>query len=392
MVIFFHHGNKDFGANISLSDLLFPIILYYFISRNKIILNGAHLIYGCLLVIVGLLTSFIFIPITMNIEPNPSGIIEGYIKLSIVFLYFILGYSICKSKLIESMLKWYSIAGVIIGSIGIISLFINLGSLNKIFYFGDVRFRGIMIDPNFFAVLQVTTLAYFTRNISIKKIYRIIIITIVVASILLSGSKTGFLTFIIYFGLRLFEYIIVTKKSFKKIILIILFVALLILSLPILINIFQYMLEYIGNIMPIFNRVKVIFTDFNSAIGGEGSGRKEAIMGGIHIIKKSPILGVGVGNYYNFMEKTLGYFQDAHNTYIQLFAEYGFVLAFIYYAYIFINICKSRTIKNKSKNNILILRDIIVILLIGSLALSLDNARMYWFYLGAFFYEVKKKT
>ena len=82
----------------------------------------------------------------------------------------------------------------------------------------------------------------------------------------------------------------------------------------------------------------------------------------------------------------------AHNTYLQLLAQYGLPLTVMFFSYVvFITIKATFNNKKLIKNDYTIrtMRDIIIILLISSLAISLDNARMFWLVLGSLAFYLK---
>ena len=70
----------------------------------------------------------------------------------------------------------------------------------------------------------------------------------------------------------------------------------------------------------------------------------------------------------------------AHNTYLQLFAEWGIPLAIVFFIYVFNIIFNAYS---KSKNEFeKVLSVSVGIMLFGSLAISLNNMRLFWLFLG----------
>ncbi|MDD4146844.1 MAG: hypothetical protein PHS83_07135, partial [Clostridia bacterium] len=79
----------------------------------------------------------------------------------------------------------------------------------------------------------------------------------------------------------------------------------------------------------------------------------------------------------------------AENTYLQLAAEWGLPVAIIFFSYLFYVISKATfSRKNKGETDS-ILRDILIIFLISSLAISLNHARLFWVVLGAFMVKIR---
>jgi len=99
-------------------------------------------------------------------------------------------------------------------------------------------------------------------------------------------------------------------------------------------------------------------------------------------VGSSPIFGVGVGTYTGITTAMWGVGAIAHNTYIQLAAEWGLPMSLFFFATIFWQLIGS-TIKGKSGSELrIVYRDIIVVFLLGSFAISLNNARLLWITLG----------
>ena len=132
--------------------------------------------------------------------------------------------------------------------------------------------------------------------------------------------------------------------------------------------------------------------DFSGAISENGSGRDITWKVAIQVIQLSPVTGIGIGTYSHIAYQMFHSNNIAHNTFLQLSAEWGIPLAFMLFIYMFFTIGKATnfSISNDSEMN-LILRDIIIILLIGSMAISLNNARVLWLILGALVFSLKGK-
>ena len=78
--------------------------------------------------------------------------------------------------------------------------------------------------------------------------------------------------------------------------------------------------------------------------------------------------------------------------FIMAINKWGIVLATLLFVHVFFMIAKStfNRMCNIDKENI-ILRDIIIIFLLGSVGISLNNARMFWLALGALVFNLNKK-
>ena len=145
------------------------------------------------------------------------------------------------------------------------------------------------------------------------------------------------------------------------------------------------------SIIPASKRILSLFIDFKGAFSGEGQSDQN-VENSIRNFAHSPLTGIGVGTYSGIAELLSGSRAIAHNTYLQLLAQYGLPLTAMFISYVAYIIIKA-TFNNKEliRNDytIMTLRDIIIILLIGSLAISLNNARIFWLVLGSLAFYLK---
>ncbi|MDD2494211.1 MAG: O-antigen ligase family protein, partial [Tissierellia bacterium] len=239
-------------------------------------------------------------------------------------------------------------------------------------------------DPNYFSVLQLVSLAYFSRTKKINTLLKSGAVLFIVMSIFASSSKTGLVTLFCYLMFSVVEYLIKKKKKLSTFIAQLFFIILLVATVPVVLSIIQSLTNYLITIFPTFERVQIVFTDFDVALSRGGSGRDLTWKTALEIIKVSPILGIGLGTYSGFAKHFFGIGSIAHNTYLQLTVEWGLLLAIFFFTYLFYVISKAIFSRNTNGELDVILRDILIIFLIGSLAISLNNARPFWLVLGAF--------
>lgn len=390
---FLNQQKPMFGYNLSFSDFAAVILIMILLLKGKMIIPQKSLLFFIVLSVVSLSTAFFISPSKFNYAINLSNIMDNYIKLISSFLYFLLGYIFFKNSKIELVYKWYSIGAVIIGFFGIIIVFFNISAFRNEFFFEGSRYIGLMNDPNYFSVVQCTALPYFIRDKSIKKVYRIISCIVIFLAVAISGSKTGMIIFISYI---VFTYarIILSGKSKKQLFKSFVFFLLSIILLPLILRLFNIVIDAIVSIHPVFDRVRVLFYDFSSAIFEGGSSRDNTWIGAIDLIKKSPILGVGIGSYLTVRDILHGGGGLSHNTYLQIIAEWGIPLALTFLIFIFYVVIKHIIVSNKIRDKLksIITRDILIILLLGSMSLSLNNARMFWFFLGALYQSLRLKN
>jgi O-antigen ligase len=383
MAILLNQSNIIFGLNLSSSDLFAGILLVILIIRRTLFLPFTPLMFFIITSIIVIFTVSFYVPTRLSVYAEFNEVLKDYLKIVAVFLYFIIGNNLTRLNLIEKIIKWFAVGSLIMGLIAIIFTIFNIRLFSEVLFLGGIRFKGLMNDPNYFSILQTAAVAYFIEKNDIKKNYRYAAILILIISVLISGSKTGMVTLLLYFGLKIVKNMFTTNINIKTLLLSLVIITFIVLTIPVFINKTDTLLTYISYEIPAFNRISVIFTDFNTAVNGSGSGRTDAWKIALELIKLSPIIGIGVGTYTSITRQMWDYGNIAHNTYLQLCVEWGLPLAIFFFVYVFYVIIKiSFKKKDKMLNNI-ILRDMLMIFLIGSLAISLNNARLYWLALGS---------
>lgn len=382
MFMSLNQANVIFGVNLSIADLLCVLVLVLLLFNNKLLFPLIPTMFFIYLSVLVLFTTVFIVPSKFLFMPEPLKILIDYIKLIVVFIYFNIGYSICNMGQIKKTLKWYSLFALFIGLIGIIFTIFNIKLFSNTLYIGS-RFRGLISDPNYFSLIQVSAIVYFSRTKDIKALNRLLILLVLFISILVAASKTGLIVVLCYIILRTLEYLFVTRKKTSIFIFQVIAIALLITIISILPEIINIILDYLSSFIPSFARVRYLFTDFNSAVSASGSTRDNTWKSALEVIKASPIFGVGIGTYSGISRELTGRGALAHNTYLQLFSEWGILSATMFFTYIFSKVIKSTCYRKFRSEIDLVLRDIIIVFLIGSLTISLNNARMFWVFLGA---------
>lgn len=391
MSILLHQSGVILGINISLADFFCMYILFYIILSKNLTLPIAPLLFFLIVTVLVLIAAVFFIPYFMSINIHPRSILSDYIKLVAIFVYFIVGFNIAKLNLIEKLMKSYTIFGIFIGIIGLLSTILNIRLFSQLYY-GGTRFKGLMIDPNYFSVIQITALVFISRSHILKNKYKVLAELTISFSILASGSKTGAITLFIYLILRILEIIIIKKKKLSLVILHLFFIVLIISLFPVYSVYLKQLINLATGSVPSLERVSSLFTDFGEAISEGGSGRDTTWKVALQVIQSSPFIGVGIGTYTSYASEMFNYNNVAHNTYLQLAAEWGIPLTIMIFSYIFFLLIKSTKRQILVNNEIpIILRDIIIVLLIGSLSISLNNARILWLCLGAMAFLMGRK-
>ncbi|MGM0901296.1 MAG: O-antigen ligase family protein [Bacillota bacterium] len=390
MGLFLNQSNVIFGVNISFADIFAVLLLLFLLLYYPMELPVSPLLFFIVVSISVLATSVFYVPNIYEVVVKPIQIYSNYVKLIAVFTFLILGYNLAKLNIIKKVLKWFSIFGVIIGSVGISLFILKVNIFSDLLFYAGIRYRGLMNDPNYFSILQIIAIVYFSRTKNLNFKYRTLAIIVLLIGVIISGSKTGIIVAGCYGAFRLFEYTLVIRKSKKSIIASVLVTIIFILMTPFFLKGFQGSLDTIQSYIPSFSRVQTLFTDFSGAISESGSGRNNAWATAIELIKLSPLIGVGLGNYTLLSSTLYGVGAIAHNTYLQLMVEWGLPLAVTFFVLIFIMLIKVSLTNNRNNENLSILRDSLIILLMGSFAISLNNARIFWLILGALIFYIGK--
>lgn len=395
LAIFLHQSNIIFGINISFADIFSIILLIIIVGKGKFYIPVSPLIFFLCIAIIVLITAVYYVPSKFMVNPSSLNIISDFIKLIATILYFLIGFNLSKSNQIEFTIKWYSIFGLVLGAVGILLTTLNINILSNIFFYGEIRYRGLMNDPNYYSLLQITAFVYFSRLKDIKSQYKVLALLTTGLAVVVSGSKTGIITLIGYLCLRFIEYIFLSRKKrinvFFQTLSIMVVLTIALLSL----NFFQSSVQNLAHHIPAFSRIQYLFIDFNGAITGHGSERGDAWLTALNLIEQSPLLGIGVGTYRSLAIHLFQTGDIAHNTFLQLAAEWGIPMAISFFIFLFFVLSKNIFGNSNVSSTGLILNDIMIILLIGSVAISLNNSRLLWLVLGALvaiIYQRKTKS
>lgn len=381
MSVCLNQSNIIFGVNISISDIFAVFIIIAIIFSNRFIIPLKEFIFFMVLSVSVIFTSVVLVPMIFDFNVNHNFIFRDYVKLIVIFVYFLIGFNSYRRQESEIIIKWFSIGTLILGIISVLYSFFNLSIYSNTFYFGGVRFRGLMNDPNYFSILQLGGIAYFLRVKELNRIIKVSVLSILVFSIIISGSKTGFISLILYGIIYYLNILSNKKKNYEKLFRYFLILVLGLLIAIILIQFSDALIAPITNRFPITERIFTVFEDFGSSVSSGGSSRGRVWSMAFELIVKSPLVGVGIGTFVDLNKHLYNYGAIAHNTYLQFMAEWGLVLTFVFLIYLF----KNLYVITKSKVDSIDInasKDIIIIFLIGSLAISLNNARLFWIIFG----------
>lgn len=372
------------GLNLSLADPLALACLLLFVAQQELLIPLRALLFYLLVAATATFTAVVVTPDAFGIRVEELGVVADLLKLTTSFVYLIIGFNLASRGLALLVVKWFAIGAAVVALIGLSVPLLGVHELDKIIYYGGFRFRGFMNDPNYFAVLACAAIAYFIRCRDIGRHLRLANIGVLIVAILMSGSKTGFIALLLLFAVCALEHVCLARRSAFLATLLVLFgVAVALFWNDISRMIVGLGVTY-GEEIPQLHRVAQLFDDSAGATSEGGSIRDQVWQNALMILGASPILGVGFGSYTAVTEQLAGQGLLAHNTYLQIASEWGIPLAILFFGWFFVTIVRGTFYGHKKRLvEILILRDVLLVFAIGSLALSLNNARMFWLFLGA---------
>lgn len=384
-----------FGMNISLADFFIVLFIGALINYNLFHISSTHILVFLLFSVVIFINAVFVIPNLYQIPVYAGAVLTDYIKVVVSFLYFLVGYLIAKNGLSQTLFKWFAIAAVILGCLGIIFSLVPIPQMVDLLFYEQVRLKGLMNDPNYFSVIQCAAIAILLRYKPLPSLFKIGSISILILSIFSSGSKTGFLTLGCLLVFWMFNTFLEGKIEVRKLIFNLICLFVVFFFLPNIQAILSSFLEMISDKFPVFSRVELLLTDFDQAVTANGSGREEQWVIAMDLIQEFPLLGVGnTANYLTVVQGMSPMGNLAHNTYLQMAGEWGIPITLFMMYYItrvfFISVSKG---KNKQVH--LTTKEMLVAFLVSSLSLSFNNSRIFWLLLGmAVWYsvELKEKT
>lgn len=383
--ILLNQSNVIFGVNLSIADFFIFFILLFFILKGNLRLPRVGVVFFLALSVLLFFTSFFLNFLHFNYSAQLQSFTRDYIKLFAVFVYFIVGYNLAETLDFLIILKAFAFGAVFMSLFSLVITFVPIPFLHNMLYFGGNRFRGFMNDPNYFAVIQSSALMYFWSNPKISNYWRIAATVLLFFSVLSSGSKTGLILIGALILLKVIKTFFIEQITYTKLIFFLIFLILVIFCLPFFIKVTDNLLLAISKTIPGFGRVSELFTDFEGAISDSGSTRDMAWGNAIRFIKDSPVMGIGIGVYSELAAFLFGARTIAHNTYLQLSVEWGTLFTGLFFCFVFGHLILESNSPSKSLASTMT-RNMLLPFMVGSLSLSLNNARLFWILLGGLIY------
>lgn len=368
------------GINISLSDIFLLILLILLFFTKSIYLTKQTTLYFVLLFI---LRFFSTMQLTkwLNISISFMPIFITIQKFLISLLYFILFISALTidQKIKDNFFKGLKYGTLILGTLSILIYFIGPAILRSIVLFGEIRMRGFMNDPNYFAYMQICGFCIWYLKGFKHKITNLLAMIIYPTTILLSASKTGLIVFIVMLSILSIKKILKKRLSPAKL-------ATLFLVISGCLTIFYVFFDSIitgllvfTQSVPQLERIYIVFENFSGAITEGGSGRVDAWETAYRLILDTHFMGIGFMDYSSVARVISGSPIIAHNTFLQLAVEWGIIPLVVG----LIAVVKQSIIELSKKNWI------VVALVLGtiffSFSISLQNSRILWILLAMLF-------
>ncbi|WP_114853296.1 O-antigen ligase [Brachybacterium sp. YJGR34] len=381
-----NHSSVILGLNLSLADPVVAVLIIVLLVRGRLWIPVGALVFFLLLSVQLLAVTTLLVPTWTSVPLPVAGTGQEYAKLVVSFLCFLLGVQVVRLGRAELLLRAFVAGAVVVSAIGALSIVVPALHGAGTLFLGGFRFQGLTNDPNNFAVLSVAALAALWYDRGARPPLRIAASTLLIIGILLSASKTGAIALLLLviwrgFGLRSphGEEESSRGRHLLAVTCVLALSALVLLIAPAT-GVGGTLSELVAR-FPALERTSTLLTSFDTAIAGSGSERESAWATALSLIWFSPILGVGVGTYLDVAVEITGVPVLAHNTYLQVMAEWGLPLALVFLVW------TARVTMRRPENPALrplwaAASTALLVMLVGSMGLSLNNSRLLWILLG----------
>jgi hypothetical protein len=369
---FFLHMQKTIGGlNFSVSDI---VVIFLFLDllfiKRKFVIPKPFIVALLVFLVIQMINSFFFVATEYAVNVSSYTVIYGFIKFAVTLLYFFYGLQHINARAVRLIFHGFVMSGVVSSIVGVATLNKRLPILNEIFSFDfGIRYVGLMNDANYLAVLLACTLPLVQSNYLYKnRLLKLILSLLIMGGIVLTGSKTGLVLIFVYHGISF----LLSQMALGKRLLLFVFV----LGVGLTMLLYQnQILDFLSQNLANGDRIAALFTD-DDALSGSGSFRLPAWLVSVDLIKTFPLFGAGIGTYQSVALLITQSDLLAHNTYLQIVAEWGLPIGLFFFGYmgwVFVKAKVDPAIKR-----------FFFVLLLGFLSLSLNNARIFWFMLALF--------
>ncbi|WP_241161918.1 MULTISPECIES: O-antigen ligase family protein [unclassified Enterococcus] len=369
-----------FGINIAVSDFFMVFLFIHLLVLRKIYFTKNTLLFFMLVIALRLIST-IYLSVFLNISMSAMSILITFQKFVMGLLYFTITISVAKKNpnLKQLVFKGLKYGAFILGGISLVLFAVGPTILRTFILFGDMRLKGFMNDPNYFAYLQICGYCIWAMKPFRAKVINMVAGVVFVSSILLSASKTGLIVFLLLNLLLLGKKIISVKLQLRRLTVAVLFLGIGLSLFYLFFDQVIYTVARFTQTIPQLARLNVVFSNFNGAINDGGSGRFQAWETAEELITGTHFMGIGFMDYSAVARSISGSPIIAHNTFLQLAVEWG-VLPLIFGLFF---VLKASINKLLQKNWLLLF--LITINLVFSFSVSLQNSRLLWIVLAMLF-------
>ncbi|UYG17268.1 O-antigen ligase family protein [Brachybacterium huguangmaarense] len=380
LALAFNQASVIAGANISVADIILLPLLLTLALRHALIAPRGAVVYILTTTALSLGIAAFVTPDKYDFIPPLAPVLRDTMKQLALGMYLIVGYSLAVTGLTTYLFRIFASGAVAVTLVGITAMAVPSSTLHtRLFYLG-IRFRGLFDDPNYLGLTLVSAIAIFTRNSDLGVMRRALCCSVLSVGVIMSGSKTASIVLVAYLALRLFAWVRGNRSGSQssaspRLPLVLVLGAILIASLLAVRNTLSMLFQ--GSYA--VQRVWTTFSNFPGALSEQGSGRQQAWSTAVEIISENPITGIGLGSYGQVAQQLEGSGTIAHNTYLQVSAESGLIVAVVTFALLFWIILRSL----RSSTAVAVTsRDIALVMLAGSFSVSLNNVRLFWLAIG----------
>ncbi|MGP5304470.1 O-antigen ligase family protein [Brachybacterium alimentarium] len=380
-----NHSSVIFGVNLSLADPVVAVLALGLALSGRLWIPVGPLVFFVLLSVQLLVVTVLLVPTWTSIPIPASDTILDFTKLAVSFLCLVIGVQVVRTGHARLVLRAFVIGSVMVSGIAVVAQVAPLPGTGSLFY-GGFRYEGLTNDPNNFAVMTVAALAALWYDRGVRVHLSIIASAVLISGVLLSASKTGAITLallVVWRAMGIRTPLGADSDSLSRRLLAAftaLGIAVLVLLVAPSTGAGGTLAEFTSHV-PALDRLSTLLVSFDTAIAGNGSERSAAWFTAFALILASPLLGVGLGTYLPVAVELTGHEVLAHNTYLQIMAEWGvpFALVLLLWA------ARATLWRPQGTRHHALWATsstTFLVLLVGSVGLSLNNSRLFWFILG----------
>jgi O-antigen ligase len=251
-------------------------------------------------------------------------VINKYFGLVILILSFFFIKNVIKGSkvLLQKSLEIFVLTGGFLNLFYIVLEYL-LGSnsnIKSVLLYGGLRLRGLLVDPNAYGGFLVIVFflclpLLINEKTKIKKVFYFIVLLSSFFGLVLTASRSAYFAFVA----GSFVVLLLGKKLKKYIAYVFIIFVLSFLFLYIFVpDTFSFLIARITSMITILARLEVINT-------------------GLNLFVQSPLVGVGLGYYYELSRLSFAFPGGIiiHNTYVWILVETGVIGFLVFFFFVF---------------------------------------------------------